>query len=171
MIVEAIEADDDACPYVLGSGGLARLGRAEARAWRGLLRAHRQLTRELDAALKQRFGLTLSSLELLGQLADAHQQRMRIARLAERTQLSVSRTSRLLDSLERRGLLVREPCPEDSRASNAALTAAGAQLAREAQASHLADLQRLFFDRLSARQIETLAAAFEQLVPQAAQVR
>lgn len=156
-----------ACPYVIGPAGLARLDGESAEAWTGLLRVHRRLTRELEAALQERHGLTLSALELLGRLADADQRRMRIARLAEHGGLSLSRTSRLLDTLEQRGLVAREPCPEDSRASNVHLTPAGLRLAREAQAAHLADLQRVFFDRLTPRQLTTMAAAFAALAPQA----
>jgi DNA-binding MarR family transcriptional regulator len=155
----------EGCAYIIGPGGLARLQGEQAEAWTGLLRAHRRLTRELEAALQDRHGLALSALELLGRLADAEQQRMRIARLAEQTGLSLSRTSRLIDSLEQRRLLAREPCREDSRANNVQLTPAGLRMAREAQATHLADLQRLFFDRLTQRQISTLAAAFARLTP------
>jgi DNA-binding MarR family transcriptional regulator len=150
-----------------GPGGLARLQGEQAEAWTGWLRVHRRLTRELEAALQDRHGLALSALEVLGRLADAEQQRMRIARLAEQAGLSLSRTSRLIDRLEQRGLLDREPCPEDSRASNVQLTPGGLRLAREAQAAHLSDLQRLFFDRLTQRQISALAAAFARLAPQA----
>jgi len=155
----------EGCAYVIGPGGLARLHDKDAEAWTGLLRVHRRLMRELEAAQQDRYGLALSALELLGRLADAEEQRMRIARLAEQTGLSLSRTSRVIDSLEQRGLLARERCPEDSRASNVQLTRAGLRLAREAQAAHLADLQRLFFDRLTQRQISTLAAAFARLAP------
>ena len=41
-------------------------------AWTGLLRAYRRLTRELEGSLRQRHGLTLSALELLGHLAAPH---------------------------------------------------------------------------------------------------
>jgi DNA-binding MarR family transcriptional regulator len=92
---------------------------------------------------------------------------MRIARLAEQAGVSLSRTSRLLDSLEQRGLLKRQPCPDDSRASNVHLTAAGLRLAREAQAAHLADVQRVFVDRLTTRQISVLAASFARLAEEA----
>jgi DNA-binding MarR family transcriptional regulator len=151
--------------WVLGRDGLLRLQGDDAEAWTGLLRAHRRLTRELEAALRERHGLTLSALELLGPLAAAERRRMRIARLAEDADFSLSRASRLIDALEHRGLLQRQPCPEDSRASNVKLTAAGLRLTRQAQADHVANVQRLFCDRLTARQIAALAAAFRRLAP------
>jgi DNA-binding MarR family transcriptional regulator len=157
----------EACAFIIGPGGLARLAGEPAEAWTGLLRVHRKLTREFETALQDRYGLTLSALDLLGRLAEAEQRRMRIARLAEQAGVSLSRTSRLLDGLEQRGLLKRRPCPEDSRASNVQLTAAGLRLAREAQAAHLADVQRAFVDRLTTRQISTLAASFARLAEEA----
>jgi DNA-binding MarR family transcriptional regulator len=162
----ATDSEPQAWPYVIGHGGLAGLGDRQAEAWAGLLRVHRRLIREVETALQVRYGLSLSALELLGRLADADQRRMRIARLAEQAGLSLSRTSRLLDTLEQRGLLKRQPCPEDSRASNVQLTAAGLRLAGEARAAHLAEVQRVFFDRLTSRQVHLLAAAFLRLAPQ-----
>ncbi|MGH2877858.1 MAG: MarR family winged helix-turn-helix transcriptional regulator [Solirubrobacteraceae bacterium] len=160
-------ATDEDCPFVIGEDGLARLGDEQARAWTGLLRAHRRLTRALEARLLDRHGLSLSALELLGRLAeaDAQQRPRRIARLAEQAELSLSRTSRLLDALQRRGLVERQPCPDDSRASNVQLTPAGLRLARAAQADHLADVQRMFVAPLSPREVVVLAAVFDRLAP------
>jgi DNA-binding MarR family transcriptional regulator len=155
--------DVEACEFLTGPDGLAHLPVEHAEAWTGLLKAHRRLTRELEAALQARHGLTLSALELLGRLAAAKQQRMQIARLAEQIDLSLSRTSRIIDTLERRRLVQRRPCPEDARATNVQLTPAGLRLTREAQEAHLADVQRAFLDRLTARQVTTLAAAFKLL--------
>lgn len=155
--------EPEACGFVIGEDGLARLQGPHADAWWGLLRVHRRLIRELEAALQNRHGLSLSALELLGRLADAESRRMRIARLAEQAGLSLSRTSRLLDSLERRGLVKRQSCPEDTRASNVQLTRSGLRLTRDAQAGHLADVQREFFDRLSRRDVNVLAGAFARL--------
>lgn len=155
----------ESCTYVLGENGVARLDGGPGAAWTGLLRTHRRLIRELEAAVHERHGLSLSALELLGRLAVAPEREQRIARLAAQIGVSVSRTSRILDGLEARGLTHRRPCPEDGRATNVALTAAGAQLARVAQADHVADVQRRFFDRLTDAQVRTLATAFERLAP------
>jgi hypothetical protein len=55
-----------ACPYVVGDDGLASWSDRHAEAWIGLLEAHKQLTRALDAELEAQHGLSLSALELLG---------------------------------------------------------------------------------------------------------
>jgi DNA-binding MarR family transcriptional regulator len=158
----------DRCAYVVGEDGMARLQGPHADAWAGLQRAHRELTRELEATLDERYGLSLSALELLGRLATAGDRRRRLSRLADDVELSLSRVSRIVDSLERRGLVERQPCPEDTRATNAWLTDAGLTLVREAQAEHLADVQRRFLDRLTAGELRTLGRVFGRLTPQRA---
>jgi DNA-binding MarR family transcriptional regulator len=158
----------DRCAYVVGENGLARLQGPYARAWLGLQRAHRELTRRLETTLDERYGLSLSALELLGRLAAADRRRRRLSRLAEDIELSISRVSRIVDALERRGLVERQPCREDTRATNAWLTDAGLALVRDAQADHLADVQRHFFDRLRADELRTLDDVFTRLIRQPA---
>jgi phospholipase/carboxylesterase len=155
--------DPDRCAYVVGEDGLARLHGSHAQAWIGLQRAHRELTRRLESVLAERHGLSLTALELLGRLAAAEQRRQRLSRLAEEVGLSLSRVSRVVDALERRGLVQRQPCPEDSRATNAWLTDAGLALVRDAQAEHVAAVQRSFFDRLDAGELRVLADVFNRL--------
>ena len=153
----------DECAYALGDDGLLRLQGPHAEAWIGLQRAHRELMRELEAALGERHGLSLSALELLGRLAAEPERLLRLSRLAAEVGLSLSRVSRITDALEARGLVRREPCPEDSRATNARLTGAGLALVRDAQASHLDDVRRTFLDRLSADELRTLGEVFARL--------
>jgi DNA-binding MarR family transcriptional regulator len=151
------------CPYVMGERGLAELDAPDAAAWLALQRGHRRLTRQLEAALEQRHGLSLSALEVLGRLAAADARRLRLTGLAADVDLSLSRVSRILDGLERRGLVEREPCPDDARATNAHLTDAGLTLAHEAQAAHLEDIKGSFLDDLSAEQVRMLGEVFGRL--------
>jgi len=155
--------DEGACAYVLGPDGLARWREPFSGAWLGLLQSSRQLTRELESGLDARFGLSLSGLELLGRLATADGRRMRLSELAGLTGLTLSRISRIVDTMEARGLVERRTCTEDGRATNAWLTEAGLELARRAQEAHVEDVQRVFFARLSHDELETLSAVFARL--------
>lgn len=157
-----------ACAYVVGDDGLSHWPQTAADAWIGLLQTHRHLTRELDGELEAQHGLGLSALELLGRLAAAQDSRMRLSVLANEVSLSLSRVSRIIDALQARGLVERQPCPGDARAINAWLTPAGLVLVREAQATHFAGVQRRFFDRLSADEVATLADVFNRFAPGAA---
>ncbi len=157
-----------ACPYVVGDDGLASWSDTHADAWIGLLETHKQLTRALDAELEKQHGLSLSGLELLGRLAAADAQHLRLSVLANEAALSLSRVSRIIDLLEARELVKRQSCPEDARAVEAHLTDRGLRLAREAQATHFASVQQRFFDQLQPGELEVLAGVFGRLSPRAA---
>ncbi len=161
--------DTSSCLYVVGDDGLARWSDAHADAWIGMLEAHKTLTRAMDAELEAGHGLGLSGVECLGRLAAADGRRLRLSALASAAGLSLSRVSRIVDTLERRGLVERRPSPGDARAVEAHLTKDGLALAREAQATHFASVQRRFFDQLSPGELATLAEVFGRFAPQAAE--
>ena len=95
--------NDHANAYVLGDDGLVRWSDTYAEAWAGFLETHKRLTRALDAELDRRHGLTLSAAEVLGRLAGTEDHCMRLSKLATVTGLSLSRISRIVDSLVTRG--------------------------------------------------------------------
>ena len=155
---------------MVGDDGLAQWSDVHANAWIGLLETHKRLTRALDAELEAQYGLSLSAAEVLGRLAASQADRsLRLTALAGETGLSLSRISRIVDTLEGRALLERHSCPGEARAVGARLTDAGLELIREAQSSHYAAVQERFFDQLSARELETLAAVFGRFAPRAAE--
>jgi DNA-binding MarR family transcriptional regulator len=156
------------CVYVVGDDGLSHWPQVAADAWIGLLQTQRQLTRQLDAELEARHGLTLSALELLGRLAAAPDHCVRLSALAEQINLSLSRVSRIIDALQARELVERRPCPVDARAINAQLTPAGLDLTRNAQRAHFDGVQRRFFDHLTPDEMATLAEVFNRFSPGAA---
>src|SRR4051812_35085600 len=135
------------CAYVVGDDGLSHWSPDSSLAWIGMLETHKKLTRELDAHLEAEHGLSLSALEVLGRLAAAEDRRLRLSTLASETALSLSRVSRIVDTLEARRLVERQPCPGDGRAINALITDTGLKLTRDAQAAHYAAVQERFFDQ------------------------
>ena len=166
----ATEADKTAetCAFVLGDDGLATWSDVHADAWIGLLETHKRLTRALDAELEAEHGLSLSGVECLGRLAAAEGRALRLSALATETGLSLSRISRIIDTLEGRKLVERRSCSDDARAVEAHLTDAGLDLVRAAQATHFASVQQRFFEQLSPEEIETLAGVFSRFAPRAA---
>jgi DNA-binding MarR family transcriptional regulator len=128
----------------------------ELSAWRGLLRAHASLVKALDGALEAAHGFPLSSYEALEALDASPAGRMRMCELASRARLSRSGLTRLVDRLQRAGLIERADCSSDARGSFAVLTSEGrtalgaagptyAQVVRARLLDHLseADLARL----------------------------
>lgn len=129
----------------------------------GLLQAHQDLTRAIDQALLSEHGISLSTYEILNRLAHADEGRLRITTLAEKTPLSLSRVSRLVDELALRGMAERKACPEDKRASHVFLTAAGRALMKKAQKTFYATAEERFFGHLSRAETEQLAEIFGRL--------
>jgi DNA-binding MarR family transcriptional regulator len=142
-----------------------RLDDRELRAWRGMLRTHATLTKALDAELEAAHGLPLSSYEVLLHLGDADGQRMRMSDLADSVILSRSGLTRLVDRMEREGLIERQSCPSDARGSFATLTAAGRRKLAAARATHLAGVRSMFLDRFTPEEQEVLGAAWERVLP------
>lgn len=142
-----------------------QLSERELRAWRGMLRAHAALTKALDADLESEHGLPLSSYEVLLHLAAADGQRMRMSDLAESVVLSRSGLTRLVDRMERDGLLGRESCPSDARGSYAILTDAGRDKLAAASRTHLSGVRERFLDRLTDAEQDTLGDCWERVVP------
>jgi DNA-binding MarR family transcriptional regulator len=140
-----------------------RLDHEELAAWRGMLRVHSDMTRVLDAELTHRHGLPLSSYEVLLFLADSPDGRMRMSELADSVLLSRSGLTRLVDRLERDGLLEREQCEEDARGYFAAITDRGRALFTEARRTHLAGVRERFLSRFSRDDLRTLGGLWEKV--------
>jgi DNA-binding MarR family transcriptional regulator len=108
-----------------------------------LVRAHVAVTRHLSAQLSADHGLNLNAYEALLHLARAPDRRMRRVDLANGLLLTAGGVTRLLDGLERDGLVAREECASDRRVSYAVLTEAGRAKLREASKSHTRQIGEL----------------------------
>ena len=135
----------------------------ELAAWRGFLRTHAGLVKELDADLEAQHQLPLTSYDVLTTLADQPQGRMRMRDLADAVVLSRSGLTRLVDRLQREGLLEREQCASDARGAYAVLTETGRARLREAQPLHRDGVRRRFLSRFSAEELRILADFWERL--------
>jgi DNA-binding MarR family transcriptional regulator len=130
-----------------------------------MLRAHRELVARLDAELIRDHNLPLSSYEVLITLADAPGQRLRMGELANELLLSRSGLTRLIDRLERQGLVKRRRCPEDARGWYAQLTEAGREKLVAARPAHREGVRRHFLDRLTDEDLDALALIWTKVTP------
>lgn len=117
------------------------LARPPVRAWLGLLRGYRSLTHQLSARLLADHGLTQNDYEVLAQLSRAPDGRLRRIDLAERLMLTPSGITRLLDGLERAGLVEKATCDSDARVTYAVLTEPGYEKLAAASKTHIADIE------------------------------
>ena len=142
-----------------------QLSTLEFAAWVGFLRIHAALVHELDSELEAAHGLPLTQYEVLLYLDAAPDRRLRMTELARSVLLSQSGVTRLVDRLEARGLVVREPCPEDRRGLLARITDDGRTRLAEARPTHLAGIRRLFVQHFDDDELQRLAEAWERVRP------
>lgn len=107
------------------------------RVWSALLRLHAGLVPVIDAELIGATGIPLGWYDVMLELYEAPDRRMRMTELGEAAVLSRSRVSRVVDELERQGHLRRLPNPDDRRSSYAELTTQGAAAFRKAAPVYL----------------------------------
>ncbi|MFV0494938.1 MarR family winged helix-turn-helix transcriptional regulator [Mycobacterium sp.] len=139
------------------------LSATEKRAWRAYIEASIWLETQLDEALREATGLTLIDYHLLMLLAEAPRHRLRMSELADRMVFSRSRITYQVTSMSKRGLVVREPCPEDGRGHRAVLTATGLNTLHRAMPRHAASVRRLFLDELDTAELACVEKVFTRL--------
>jgi DNA-binding MarR family transcriptional regulator len=126
-------------------------------AWRSYLQSHASIVRELDASLIAEHGMTTRDYEVLLYLAQSDDRRLPMSALAERTMLTRSGITRLIDGLVGTGLIERVSCPSDARVSYARLTDTGYEKLRSAGCTHVASIQRLFLAHFTEAELGQLA--------------
>lgn len=131
--------------------------------WVAFLRAHSAITRELSAQLQREHDLTLNDYEVLLHLSHADGGMLRRVDLANSVLLTASGITRLLDGLEKTGLVCRETCPSDARVSYAKLTDEGRAKLKAAAKTHHRGIDELFLSRYSGSELATLAELLHRL--------
>jgi DNA-binding MarR family transcriptional regulator len=133
-----------------------RAGDWRLAAWRSFLRTHTHLLRRLEQDLQSQHKIGMASYDVLVQLAEAPDNRLRMSDLAEAVLLSRSGLTRLVDRLQREGLVERQPDPDDARGLYTVLTAKGRAALRDAAVVHLAGVAELVVDKLSDDELQQL---------------
>jgi DNA-binding MarR family transcriptional regulator len=126
-----------------------KIGHTQMRAFRSFLTAHMRITQELEAELLDSHQMSLASFDVLVQLYEAPEHRLRMAELAHAVLLSRSGVSRIVDRLEVDGLVTRGPANGDGRGVIAVLTDKGVDRFDEVAATHLRGIEEHFVARLN----------------------
>jgi DNA-binding MarR family transcriptional regulator len=120
----------------------------EQRAWRSWVNASLLLNDRLSRDLAEKHDLTMADYEILVQLSEHPERRIRMSELAERTLSSRSRLSHQIDRMVQAGLVVREACADDRRGSFAVLTDHGWETIVAAAPDHVAAVREHLVDLL-----------------------
>jgi len=133
------------------------LNESEMRAWwLGYRRMKALLDLRISRDLASDSGLSDADYDVLSNLSEAPEHRLRVNELADHLLWSKSRLSHQLTRMEERGLVGREQVPDDGRGSRIALTSRGWKTIQSAAPLHVESVRRQFIDLLSPEQIRVL---------------
>jgi len=138
------------------------LNAAEMKAWRRYIIASRRLLEALDLDLASH-ELSMADYEVLAQLSDAPERKLRMSELAEVAMLSRSRLSHRIKVMEQAGWVKREACPDDKRGFFAVMTAKGWKAIVGAAPDHVESVRTRFVDHLTKEDQRVLAEIFERV--------
>jgi DNA-binding MarR family transcriptional regulator len=133
--------------------------------WRTFLHAHASLMRTLEAELQADQAMPLAWYDVLLQLVEAPERRLRMAELADRVLLSRSGLTRLIDRLQAEGYVRREPSPDDARGTYTVLTPAGFERLRDAAPVHLAGIRDHWLAHFSDDELRVLGGWLGRVAP------
>lgn len=122
------------------------------------------LPRTLDDDLQRGAGLSLTHYIVLMRLSESAERQLRMSDLAKQADLSPSRMSRIIHSLQAQGLVDRAGSSDDGRANIATLTDAGFEALRAAWPVHLASARTIVFDRLDPAELPAIAAGIMRIM-------
>ena len=118
----------------------------------------------LDSQLRRDADLTHFEYWVLAMLSEAPERTLRMTSLARQTNATLPRLSHVVRRLEDRGLVERQPCPEDARATNARLTADGWRKVSETAPAHVANVRAHVIDALTPEQVGELGTITDAIL-------
>jgi len=104
---------------------MSKLSKTHLDVWRLFITAHSRLINKIDTDLQAAGQIPLNWYDVLIELDEAPDKRLRMAELADKVVLSRSGLTRLVDKLEKADLLTREIDPDDRRGFYAIITEKG----------------------------------------------
>jgi DNA-binding MarR family transcriptional regulator len=124
--------------------------------WRAWLQVGSRLPAALNRQLQRDSELSLQDFDVLVQLTDVDEGRVRVSALAAALGWERSRLSHHVTRMERRGLVAREECDDDGRGAFVVLTPAGRAAIERAAPGHVRTVRSLVFDALAPAEVDAL---------------
>jgi len=131
--------------------------------WRALLVAFTSIHHELARELEEECALPIENYEILLMLYEAGRHGLRPSEIAERRYLSRSGATRLIDRLERDGLVDRRECRGDRRGNIVSLTRTGHRIFARAGRVHLDGIERHVGAHLTEKEMAGLRRLLSKL--------
>jgi len=133
-------------------------------AFAALLQVQAAVVRRLEERLEEHRLVPIAQYDVLLELNSAPGRRLRMQQLSDRVVLSRSRVSRVVDEMERAGLVRREPDPDDRRAAFAVITEDGRAALRKAAPVYLQGIDDEFLTHLTVSERKALERALTKVL-------
>ncbi|MEV7692187.1 MarR family transcriptional regulator [Microbacterium sp. NPDC089189] len=147
----------------MSTQGRKSIDAEQLRIWRNYIETAEILRARLESRLQSDSALSSGDYHVLLALSEAAGRSLRSSELADSIGWERSRLSHHLGRMEKRELIRRERCADDSRGSQIVLTDTGAAAFRRGSVPHLKAIQDLFLDALSREQLDHVEQMTESL--------
>ncbi|MEU9343534.1 MarR family transcriptional regulator [Streptomyces sp. NPDC048278] len=136
----------------------------EQHAWRSFVRMHERLMGRLSRLLQAESNVSPADFAVLVELTDVPDGRRRFLDLARALEWEKSRMSHHIARMVKRGLVVRDECPEDGRGAFVVITDEGRAMIEAAAPRHVEAVRELFLDHVTPSELRLLARVSERVV-------
>ncbi len=128
------------------------------------MQTHSTVVKYLERRMEEQHGLPLSWFDVLIQLAECPEGKLRMGELAESVLLTRSGITRLVDRMIGAGLVDREPCPGDRRGYYAVITQRGKDTIERVGPDHSKDAWEVFLGHINEREAVLMGNVFNQVL-------
>jgi len=128
-----------------------------------MIEAGAAFQRRLASTMRNQVGIAPEAFEALLRLSRSPQGRLRMSELSRRMSITNGGTTRMMERLERDGLVRRTPSTTDRRVVYAEVTDRGRAELERALGPHLDDLREIFDERLTPADVADLERGLRAL--------
>jgi len=140
--------------------------KTEIEAWGGFLSAFALIDRLVEEDLQEHARINHAEFEVLLRLYRTEAHRLRLQDVAAQSVLTRSGVSRIVERLERAGLVTRENASEDRRGTYVVLTDAGKLRFEAAADPHMQFVRRVFLGLFDDAELKQMASFWHRIVSQ-----
>lgn len=146
------------------------LDEREQRAWRSLMKMQADLSVYIERQLRAHSGLSTADYQVLVNLSEAPDGRLRSFALGDALKWEKSRLSQHLTRMQNRNLICRERCATDQRGAVVVITGRGRTLIEAAAPLHVADVRDVLIDHATPAQMDLLSELGDLVAARIAQI-
>lgn len=143
---------------------MAKLDDLTLSAWMKLVRTQQILLENMEDDLKKSDLPPVGWYDVLFTLDEQSSGKLRISDIGSEVNLSKSNITRLIDRMEKKELVVREPCEEDGRGAYAKITKSGKAMKRKMWKVYEKSIDTYFSEHIKETDKKALVRIFGKLV-------